>query len=339
MFLLASCKSGTSVKSEDFLALGGETMGTFYECKFDSPTPASTLKNEIDSLLKVVNLAASTYIPNAAISEFNQASSNYCLDGEDIRIDHFNTLFEQSKIVHENSSGMFDPTVMPLVNFWGFGYKDRVVRSESDSVTIQELLKSIGMNKISAERKGSDYCYNKKSKSTELDFSAIAKGYAVDLIALLLERNGSNNYMINIGGEIKVKGKNDKGKKWTLGINYPDTSSLPNDIYARLNIKEGAIASSGNYRNYYSSPKGAIVHTINPRTGMAIPSDMLGATIVMNSCSMADAYATACMAMGFEQARTLVEENSDIEAMLIYLSNDRLMHYISDGLTNNIIVE
>ena len=228
---------------------------------------------------------------------------------------------------------------MPLVNYWGFGYKDAQKRFETDQAIISNLVKNTGIDKIGRSEENNMYCFSKTDSIMELDFSAIAKGYAVDLIGDLLEKRNCQDYFINIGGELLVKGKSHRDKKWVLGINYPDTAAKMNDIYARLEIKRGAVASSGNYRNYYSSPDGVVAHTINPKSGMATPSDLLSATIIMDNCTDADAYATACMAMGYKKAKKLIEQNRDIDGMLIFIENDRLSHFISPGLKNNINVE
>ena len=216
--------------------------------------------------------------------------------------------------VSKNSDGVFDITCAPLVNLWGFGF------SKKDSITpemIDSLKTFVGYQKVRLEG-------NKVIKDDPrllLNCSAIAKGYSSDIIARLLEREGVENYMVEIGGEVTMKGVNPKGECWRIGINKPedDSTGIRNEIEEVVQLcKKGGVATSGNYRNYYVKDGKKYAHTIDPRTGYPAEQSILSATIVANDCMTADAYATAFMAMGLDKARQMAEKLPEIEYYVIY---------------------
>ncbi len=248
------------------------------------------------------------------------------------------TLMSYSADVVNATDGYFDPTLMPLVNYWGFGYKKNLTPPVTDKMVLDSILSFTGFALVQEKINDNAYCLKKNQPHVELDMSAIAKGYAVDLIGQYFNANAIKNYYVNIGGEVITHGRNKEGKIWTLGINYPDTSAGLRELYASIVLDDGAMASSGNYRNYYSSGGKQIAHTINPKTGLATPSDLMGVTIVAKDCATADAYATACMAMGYERARTLVEAHSGLEGFFIYRHPDQagLSHFATAQLLSQL---
>mgnify|MGYP002615801336 CR=1 FL=1 len=236
-------------------------------------------------------------------------------NNEAVEVDEwFTEVFNKSMEVSRNSDGVFDITCAPLVNLWGFGF------NKKDSVTpamIDSLKTFVGYRKVHLEGKK----VVKDDPRLLLNCSAIAKGYSCDVIARLLEKEGVENYMILIGGEVVVKGVNQNGVCWRTGINLPedDPDGIKNNYDEIVQLcKKGAIATSGNYRNFYIKDGKKYAHTIDPRTGYPAEQSVLSATIVANDCMTADAYATAFMAMGLEKARQMADSLPEIEYYVIY---------------------
>jgi thiamine biosynthesis lipoprotein len=236
--------------------------------------------------------------------------------------------------VSEHSGGMFDVTAAPLINLWGFGFERK------DSVSpqvIDSLLTFVGYRKIRLENNR----VVKDDPRMMLNFSAIAKGYACDVIADLLEREGVAGYMVDIGGEVAVKGLNPDGNCWRVGISKPEddvyeTHSRMDEI-VRLCNKRG-LATSGNYRNFYVKDGRKYAHTINPHTGYPSEQTILSATVLAADCMTADAYATAFMAMGVEDACRMAETVPDIEYYLIYAGPDGTFQVkYSDGMSSVLV--
>jgi len=299
--------------------VSGQTMGTIqYNVKYlgdDVPN----YKSEIDSVLKAFNQSLSTYIPNSEISHLNKTG----------RLDKPTQMFQdvivRSNVVFETTSGAFDPTVGPLVNAWGFG-PDKIVKVP-DSSKIDSLRMWVGFDRIkfSADSVVMD-------QEMYLDFSAIAKGYAVDLVAQFLESNDIFNYMVEIGGEVVAKGVNQDNEIWKIGIEDPMVNRDEQKLLAIVRLKDLGMATSGNYRNYYEVGGRTIAHTIDPRTGYNTNHSLLSASVFASDCMTADAYATAFMVLGVEESKRIVESN-DLEAFLIYQGeNGELKSYISEGL-------
>ncbi len=286
----------------------GNTMGTIFNVKYQSTT---SHKKEMIALLEEINASVSTYDPESVISQFNQSKDSFFVPSNDR---YFLPVFDAALSVHQSSDGYFDPTVMPLVNYWGFGYSGRNKKVEPDSMEVNALMNFIGMVNINSF----DSYLLKSHPSVELDFSAIAKGYAVDLIAIMLEKEDVENYMVEIGGEVRCGGVNSKGEEWKLGISKPDESALLTDFAFMVNLDNASMATSGNYRNFYKIGGKKFHHTINPKTGYPEILSLLSATVVASDCMRADAWATAFMVMGLEDARAKVSELKNIEACFIY---------------------
>lgn len=282
----------------------GLIFGTMYSVTYQSKTD---LKSSIDSMLKVFDGSLSPFNDTATISRINR---NERVIADEL----FATVFRKSMEVSEATDGAFDITVAPLVNAWGFGFKQG---SFPDSMMVDSLLQLTGYEKVSMNEQGEVV---KQDERMMLNCSAIAKGYAVDVIANLLKSKGVKNMMVDIGGEVVVHGKNPKEKKWRIGINKPvDDSLATNQELERIvEITDAAIATSGNYRNFYYNNGKKYAHTIDPSTGYPVQHSLLSATVVANDCMTADAYATAFMVMGVEKALEMAESNPDIEAFFIF---------------------
>ena len=287
-------------------------MGTTYNVTCGGgAVDADKLKAQLDDLLEAINLEVSTYIENATISLFNQGKDALELGEEEDKNIHFKINFQKAKEVYKASGGTFDPTIMPLVNYWGFGYTPKRKVTSVDSMKIAELVQTVGFDKVHLDAKKR---LTKDNLATQLDFSAIAKGYGVDALCKLLEKEGITDYFVEIGGETRTKGNNPKGNKWRIGINTPESNASTQEIYSIVELNDGAIATSGNYRNYHEVNGKKYGHTINPKTGFPEMSTTLSASVVAKDCMTADAYATAFMTMGYEKALVLAEKIPYLES-------------------------
>ncbi len=330
LFLLGvACNSTETAKHElSYKKFSGPTMGTQYNITY-SDTLDRNLQKEVDELLVAINQEVSTYIDSSVISQFNQSPEPFSLEGklyassfESTNDFHFRNNFGFAKEVYKKTNGLFDPTVMPLVNYWGFGYTEKKAVTAIDSSIVDSLMQLVGFDKVEYQANKGVYSLHKKSPEVQVDFSALAKGYAVDELGRLLESKGVKNYLVDIGGEVRAKGKNQRGEWWRLGISLPEEGADLNAIYSTIQLPNRALATSGNYRNYYKVGETSYAHTINPRTGYPEKSTLLSASVVAESCILADAYATAFMVMGLDSALILANQLEGIEAYLIYSTED-----------------
>ncbi|MHA7129625.1 FAD:protein FMN transferase [Algoriphagus namhaensis] len=301
------------------VSFSGQTMGTTYSITY-LDAEGRDFKKGVDSLLLLFNSSLSTYLPDSELSRFNRQ------DTLAYELPFMLPILKKSQEVYEKTNGAFDPTVGPLVNIWGFGPGGPVMK---DSVDISRMLRSVGFEKIQFDENR----IIKADSSIYLDFSAIAKGYGVDVVADFLEQKGIANYLVEIGGDLAVKGVNDRGELWKLGINRPEEESSAADIYSIVALQDKGMATSGNYRNFYMRDSIMISHTISPETGYPVRHGLLSATVIAGDCMTADAYATAMMVMGTEAAITLDEELSELEVFLIYSDGQGgFAYYVSESL-------
>ena len=222
--------------------------------------------------------------------------------------------------VYEATEGSFDPTVMPLVNYWGFGYAGEPI-TRVDSNKVDSLVQFVGFEKVIFEA----LALKKDRPGVQLDFSACAKGYGVDEVGRFLETQGCNNYLVEIGGEVRARGINQRSKNWQIGINTPQEGGALDDYQAIVKLKDLSLATSGNYRNFYELNGVKYSHTINPKTGFPERNTLLSASVFAKDCMTADAYATAFMASGLDKAFDVALQNSEIDAYLIYSDEDGQM--------------
>lgn len=289
-------------KQPPFRTNEGMVFGTIYKITYQHE---DDLQNDIRKALMEVDHSLSPYNPNSIITRINQ-------NKDTLLNEHFIHVFQLAQQISAETEGAFDITVAPLVNAWGFGFKHSIDIGQS---TIDSLRQFVGYQKIKLE----DGRIVKEDERTMLDCSAIAKGYGVDRVARLLDRKGVQHYMVDIGGEVVVKGKNSRMKTWRIGINKPveDSLSIRQELQTILEVSGVGMATSGNYRKFYYKDGKRYAHTIDPRIGTPVQHSILSATVLAKDCTTADAYATAFMVMGLEKAKAFCEAHPELNAYFI----------------------
>lgn len=300
--------------NEKVYLIEGEAQGSTYHIKYIAERDEN-LKPAIDSILEVIDLSMSTYRSDSAISKINQGDTTVVVD------EHFRKVFEASQQIWQESEGLFDPTVGVLVNAWGFG-KQKI--SEADLPTdkkIDSLRKYVGFDKVALTEKN---LIKKRYTEILFDFNAIAQGYTSDVVANYLSARGIKNYIVEIAGEMYLKGKNTvEDKSWTIGVENPLKPLDDRDLVATIQFTNQGLATSGNYRKVWTDSNGRkYVHSINPLTGRATQSDVLSATVVAPSTMLADGYATMFMVMGLAKSKAFLEKHPDLAVLLVY-SDDK----------------
>ncbi len=313
-----SCQEPTYTEK----AISGEALGTTYNIKYFSEKDLE-MENALDSIFRVVNKSMSTYQPDSDISRLNRGDSLVVVDTL------FQNVFALSLQIYKESGGYFDPTVGDLVNMYGFGPEKSL--KVIDSSTVDSLMVFVGLDKIQISQEGQ---VKKAYPEVYLDFNAIAKGYAIDLIGHYLDHQEVQNYLIELGGELLGKGKNlQKGGNWVVGIDDPNQEEGSRTLIAGVELNNRAMASSGNYRKYRTDPEtgATYVHTINPLTGYPEKSNLLSTSVLAENCALADGYATAFMALGVEKTREVLEDLENVDVYLIYTENGEVKKYASEG--------
>ena len=300
--------------NEKVYLIEGEAQGSTYHIKYIAERDEN-LKPAIDSILEVIDRSMSTYRPDSAISKINQGDTTVVVD------EHFRKVFEASQQIWQESEGLFDPTVGVLVNAWGFG-KQKI--SEADLPTdkkIDSLKKYVGFDKVALTEKN---LIKKRYTEILFDFNAIAQGYTSDVVANYLSAKGIKNYIVEIAGEMYLKGRNTvEDKSWTIGVENPLKPLDDRDLVATIQFTDKGLATSGNYRKVWIDSNGRkYVHSINPITGRATQSDVLSATVVAPSTMLADGYATMFMVMGLAKSKAFLEKHPDLAVLLVY-SDDK----------------
>jgi thiamine biosynthesis lipoprotein len=289
-------------KQPPFRTNEGMVFGTVYKITYQH---ADDLQKDIKEALMEVDNSLSPYNPHSIISRINY-------NQDTLLNEHFTHVFELAQQISAETKGAFDITVAPLVNAWGFGFKHSI---DIEPSVIDSLRQFVGYEKIRMEN-------GKIVKADErimLDCSAIAKGYGVDRVANLLDKKGVEHYMVDIGGEVVVKGKNPRMKTWRIGINKPieDSLSINQELQTILEVSNVGMATSGNYRKFYYKDGKRYAHTIDPRIGTPVQHSILSATVIAKDCTTADAYATAFMVMGREEAQAFCEAHPELNAYFI----------------------
>lgn len=290
-----------------FQAEEGTIFGTVYHVKYQY---GESLQKEILDCLHSVDSSLSMFNKQSTVSKINS--------GEDLQTDSLlETVFQRATAISEATDGSFDVTVAPLVNAWGFGFKHD---QWPDSATVDSLRQFIGWQKVSIQ----DHKIEKEDARIILDFSAIAKGFGVDQVASLLRSHGISNFMIEIGGEIVSQGRNPKGEPWRIGINKPeeDLQGTSNQLQDIIELNDCAIATSGNYRNFYVRDGKRVAHTIDPHSGYPVQHSILSSTVLAPTCAMADGFATAFMVMGLDRAKALLQKHQELQAYFILSTDD-----------------
>ena len=300
-----------------------KVFGTFYHATYQCD---SDLTASINAELAKVDASLSPFNKQSVITAVNQ--------NQDVKLnDMFLDVYQLAMNISKETDGAFDITVAPLVNAWGFGFKNGI---EPTKEQVDSLMPIIGYKKVTLE--GGKI--RKTDERIMLDCSAIAKGYGSDVVARLLRSRGVKNFMIEIGGEIVTSGVNAENKPWRVGISKPvdDPMGSENGVQNIVNITDKAMATSGNYRNFYYKGGKKYAHTIDPKTGYPVQHSILSATVFAKSCAVADAYATSFMVMGLEKAQQLLEQHPELMAYLIYSDKDgKNAVWYSASLENKIV--
>ena len=322
LFVLAMLSSCDKEPEMPYQRIEGVAFGTSFHITFDEGK-AKVSEADIDSLIRVMNKSLSTYIPDSDISMINKGDTTVVVDAL------FEEVFYKSAKIYKETEGAFDPTIGTLVNAWGFGPGKRLNKMEP--FTVDSLLAYVGFDKLELK----DGKLIKMHPETYLDFNAIAKGFAVDVIGRYLESKGVLNYLVEIGGEIRARGLSPKGGPWRIGIEEPNFDGS-RSFQTIINLKNESIATSGSYRKFkidsISGKKYA--HTIDTKTGYPSKSNLLSASVIAKSdCADVDAYATAFMAMGFEETKIFLSAHHDLKAILIYTGKEgELITYTTENL-------
>lgn len=309
MMVLSSCSR------EALLSFQGSTMGTWYTVKVsgvDSGNDQDRIETLIQSALSKVNLGLNTYDPKSEISQFNnfQKSELYPISNE------FMLVSKTAEYIYKKSSGAFDPTVKELVRLWGFG--DKGLSKKPEPRELEKAMKHVGMNKLTLSKDG----ILKSDPEVKLDYSAIAKGYGVDIVLEELVLNGYKDVLVEIGGEVRTKG-NRNGKPWRIGIAVPDENNIGNQQSAKaITLNDLACATSGDYQQFYEENGERYSHLINPKTGYPIKHEVTSVTVVAESCMLADAAATAAIVLGKIKGMEFIESLEGVEAFFIYREGD-----------------
>lgn len=285
----------------------GRIFGTTYHITYQSD---DNLKKEIEETLKAVDQEFSMFNPQSTVALINEGKRPTLSDD-------FLEVYQLAQQVNEESDGAFDITVAPLVNAWGFGFKNQQMPNNHQ---IDSLRRLVGMEHVSlAGAKGSQYVRFQRPRMM-LDFSAIAKGYGTDRVARLLMSHDVANFMVEIGGEVYAKGNSEKRLPWRIGVSKPvdDPDNDAQELETVLNVTNQAMATSGNYRNFYYKGGRKYAHTIDPKTGRPVQHSLLSATVLAPTCAEADAYATSFMVMGLDKARQVLERKKQLKAYFIY---------------------
>lgn len=281
----------------------GFIFGTIYHITYQSD---ENYQKEIEAELQKVDNSLSPFNKSSIISRINR--------NEDVAVDGmFQEVFNLAETISKETDGAFDITVAPMVNVWGFGFKKGLTPSKE---VIDSICNLVGYQKVSL----ADGHIKKQNPNIMLDCSAIAKGYGSDVVARLLKSKGIDNFMVEIGGEVVTQGNSEKRVPWRIGVNKPTDDSIQTatELQTVLNVTDKAMATSGNYRNFYYKNGKKYAHTIDPKTGYPVQHNILSATVIADNCATADAYATSFMVLGMEGAQKILEKHPDLLAYLIY---------------------
>jgi thiamine biosynthesis lipoprotein len=309
------------------IIFGGETQGTYYAITYFDKE-GRNFQPEIDSILHAFDLSVSMWVPESIISRINDGDTSAVPD------EWFTDIYYQAKTIAEKTNGAFDFTIGPLVNAWGFGFKNRI---SLDSARVDSLRSLVEYRTVRLEG-GKIFKQNPKQ---QFDFNAIAQGYATDLLGEYLAGMGIENFLVDIGGEVVGKGMKPDGSSWLVGVENPATDSLSERmVHTKVRLNNMAVSTSGSYRKYREENGQRFSHTIDPKTGYPVQHNLLSVTILAGDCATADGYATACMVMGFERSKEFIETHPGLEAFFILAEGDGLFRtYATKGFQEIIVQE
>ena len=318
LLIVFSCK-----QDQKNTKLTGDIFGTTYSIQYYSEE-SDDFQQQIDSLFYVINKSMSTYQTNSDISKLNR--------NESVEVDeHFKKVFSASQVIYEATEGVFDPTIGVLVNAWDFGPEGKII--SLDSLKIDSLMLSVGLNKV----KLVDNTIIKENTNTFIDFNAIAKGYGVDVIADFLESKNIENYIVEIGGEIRCKGTNiEKQKPWKVGVEMPHFDGTQS-IMKAISLHNESMATSGTYRKFKTDSLGnRYSHIIDTKTGYPSKTNLLSISVITSNCMTADGYATAFKAMGIEKVKDFLKTHPELKVFLIFENENKELETLSlNGFPEN----
>ena len=296
--------------------ISGPVFGTSFNVTYYSDSDEQ-FDHEFDSLFAVINKSLSTYMDDSDISKINRNAAA-TVD------DHFKTVFNASRQIYLETDGAFDPTIGAVVNAWNFGPKGKVI--DLDSLKIDSLMASVGFDKVSII----DDRVAKQNPITFLDFNAIAKGYGVDVISTYLESQNVENYIVEIGGEIRCKGINmETEKPWRVGVEKPNFDGTQSLLKA-IEMEDGAMATSGTYRKFNTDENGnRFSHIIDTKTGYPSKTNLLSISVIADNCMLADGYATAFKAMGIEKVKSFLQTHPELKVFLIFENDSNELETLS----------
>lgn len=316
-FMLSSCKF--AAKDQQMVSIRGVVFGTYYSILYYDDDQR-VLTDAIDSIFQEFNRSLSFYDRQSLLSKINRNEARYADD-------YFMVVFSRAQEISHETNGAFDATVFPLVNAWGFGFSER---ANITPEKIDSMLQFVGHEKVWLENGG----IVKSDERVQLDFNAIAKGYAADVVGYFLETKGIYSYMVEIGGDLVARGIKPDGSMWRIGLEIPaDDMAAEQQWHYFVEIQDAGLATSGDYRRYHELDGKRYSHTIDPNTGYPVDHHLMSASVFAPDAMSADAYATAFMVMGLEKAIDFVESRDDLEAYFIYDDDYQLQYYASSGLT------
>lgn len=319
---------GCQDKKSEYLKISGFAQGTTYNITYENSQNAE-YNADIDSILKAFDQSLSTYDSTSLISRINSGDPMVEAD------EWFVEVFKEAVEVNTLSGGAFDITVGPVSRAWGFGNGPV---AKHDTAYIDSLLQYVGMDKVKLEGRK----VVRQSPGVKIDVNAIAQGYSVDVVCDFFNDRGIKNYLVEIGGEVRGKGTNARGKFWHIGIDRPsDDNRLPGqELQAIIELKNQSLATSGNYRKFFVEEGVKYSHTIDPKTGFPARNTLLSATVVCDDCITADAWATSFMVVGFEKSKELLSQLKGIEVYFVY-SNAQGDYevFFSEGMRKMIVEE
>lgn len=340
ILIVTACSESNQKETQELKpnVVQGETQGTTYSIVYyDSIATTEVLKKQVDSILHDFDMSLSNWEPASLISELNNSDST-SIQFDD-HYNFFTEVFKRSREIFIQTNGAFDPTVSPLVNAWGFGFKNK---EKMDSTKVDSLLQFVGfgydnvrLSKTYDDALSPERMYVKLNPNTQLDFNAIAQGFSVDVVAEHMKHEGYKSFMIEIGGEVYALGLKPNNEEWRIGIDEPKENQAERTLNSVATISNEAIATSGNYRKFYEENGIKYAHTIDPKTGFPVRHGLLSATVVADACWRADAMATAFMVMGPEKSIDYMRTHTQSGLDVYFIYNDdkgEMKTYLSPGM-------
>ena len=315
LFALCVTTCLTSCETREHISLSGKTMGTYYSIEYNGRI---NFQKEIDSLLHGFIKAASTYDPTSEISEFNRNGSLVFRSG------HLYRMLTMAKALHKQTNGAFEPTLMPLIDAYGFTRSQPAAISNDE---LDSLLEFVSFGYITFDHKR----MSAKKKGVQVDLSAMGEGYAIDMISEFLETKGVKDYKVEIGGEMKCKGRNTRNTSWLIGIENPASSGFSNKLLSTVVLTDEAISTAGHYRKFFEDKSGKKhSHILDPHSGESVDNNILSVTIRSKEAVIADAMATACIVLGKDAAIEVIQ-NAGLEAFICYEEGGKVLTWHSTG--------